>query len=246
MRDSEPGRIISQAANFLEGQTNIGLGWQGGDRHLTAQTRLPGLGVITSNASTRRYVKLADGQTYEASFGLDKYSPTSYIIGPYEDKSQIGLQTLTKGYMDKKQHSNLEYLSQGGLKKYNSAQILTNFTGPHYVSTHKGLALHKTQKNKNLFLYMLESANTKGRALQESELRLVKDASNLLESLAEKRSLPELAIVVGCLNSKTEEEMELHMRSIKMVDQKLGVLVGMEDGKIIELLESIKGLHYIE
>jgi len=32
--------------------------------------------------------------------------------------------------------------------------------------------------------------------LQESELRLVKDASNLLENLAEKRNLPELAIVV--------------------------------------------------
>jgi len=53
--------------------------------------------------------------------------------------------------MDKKQHSNLEYLSQGGLKKYNSAQILTNFVGPHYASTHKGLALQKKmQKNKKL------------------------------------------------------------------------------------------------
>jgi hypothetical protein len=207
---------------------------------------LPGLGTITSNASTKRFVKLVDGQIYEAKYGLDEYAPTSYIIGPYEDKTQLGLQTLTKAYMDKKQHSNLEYLSQNGLKKFNSAQILTNFIGPQYVETQSGLELHKMLDNKSLILRMMDEAKLSEETLKENEINLVRGASNLLTKMVDNKNAPELAIVIGCLSSKTEEEMELHMRSMKIIDPKRGVLVGAADGKLIELLENIKGLHYIE
>jgi hypothetical protein len=50
------------------------------------------------------------------------------------------------------------------------------------------LERHKAVKNKSLFLCMMDEAKSRGQLPQESELRLVKEESNLLEKLAEKRS----------------------------------------------------------
>ncbi len=223
----------------MEDRTGVGLASQGGRNHLTARTELEGIGAISSNATTKKYIKLTDGESYELRIGMDNYKPTSYLTGPYEDKSKEGLQTVVKSYKAMKQDTNLNYLGQGGLKKYHSGQLLANFAGEHYMHTDRGLELKKMHDDKNIILRMQAEAEERGVKLMNREDLVLKDASEIIRGARLDKERPEVALAVSVLASKTEAEASLYMNNIKIIDKNTGKLVGVKEDDIEELIHGV-------
>ena len=97
---SEIGGQVREIASYLDSNTDIGLRRQNKIKHLTLETTFKDADgntilITTTNATTKKYIPLADKTYYPVKYAFDYYQPTSYMLPPHIKETRAGLAELS-------------------------------------------------------------------------------------------------------------------------------------------------------